>query len=126
GNRGHGGTRPRSFAVAVLGAVALAGCEGASLPSLPKLQDINPFAEKETPLPGKRISVIQQENIASDLAAAGRPISLPPPRQNDNWSQPGGVANNSPGHLMLAGALKSAWSADVGTGSSFYGKLTAS
>jgi outer membrane protein assembly factor BamB len=126
GNRGRAGSGLGSVAVALLAAVALSGCEGASLPSLPKLQDLNPFAEKEMPLPGKRISVIQQENIASDLAAANRPIALPPPRQNDNWSQPGGVANNSPGHLMLAGALKSAWSADAGTGSSFYGKVTAS
>src|SRR5215470_4191202 len=126
GNRGHGGSRPRTLAAALVAVVALAGCEGASLPSLPKFQDLNPFAEKETPLPGKRISVIQQENITSDLVAANRPITLPPPRQNDSWSQPGGVANNSPGHLMLGGAIKNAWSADAGTGSSFYGKLTAS
>src|SRR5215468_71700 len=126
GNRGHGGSRPRTLAAALVAVVALAGCEGASLPSLPKFQDLNPFAEKETPLPGKRISVIQQENITSDVVAANRPITLPPPRQNDSWSQPGGVANNSPGHLMLGGAIKNAWSADAGTGSSFYGKLTAS
>src|SRR5499426_427294 len=124
--RGQGGRGVRPLGAGLLCAMLLAGCEGASLPSLPKLQDLNPFAEKEVPLPGKRISVIQQENVASDLAAADKPIALPPPRQNDSWSQPGGVANNSPGHLMLAGALKSAWSADVGTGSSFYGKLTAS
>ena len=126
GKRGLGGNGLGSVTAALFGVVLLSGCEGASLPSLPKFQDINPFAEKEVPLPGKRISVIQQENIASDLAAANKPISLPPPRQNDAWSQPGGVANNSPGHLMLGGALKSAWSADAGTGSSFYGKLTAS
>jgi outer membrane protein assembly factor BamB len=126
GNNGRAAGGLGSVGVAVICAVVLAGCEGASLPSLPKLQDLNPFAEKEMPLPGKRISVIQQENVASDLAVADRPIALPPPRQNDSWSQPGGVANNSPGHLALAGALKSAWTADAGTGSSFYGKLTAS
>ena len=125
GKRGHG-SGLGSVAAALFCTGVLAGCEGASLPSLPKFQDINPFAEKEVPLPGKRISVIQQENVASDLAKADKPIALPPPRQNDNWSQPGGVASNSPGHLMLGGALKSAWSADAGTGSSFYGKLTAS
>ena len=124
--RGHGGNGVGSLSLALLAALLLAGCEGASLPSLPKLQDLNPFAEKELPLPGKRISVIQQENVTSALAPADKPIALPPPRQNDSWSQPGGVASNSPGHLMLGGALKSAWSADVGTGSSFYGKLTAS
>jgi outer membrane protein assembly factor BamB len=126
GKRRLGGNGLGSVSVALFGAVLLSACEGASLPSLPKLQDINPFAEKEVPLPGKRISVIQQENVTSDVAAANKPIALPPPRQNDAWSQPGGVASNSPGHLMLGGALKSAWSADAGTGSSFYGKLTAS
>jgi outer membrane protein assembly factor BamB len=94
--------------------------------SMPKLQDLNPFAEKEVPLPGKRVSVIQQENITTDLSVASRPVSLPQPHPNDSWSQPGGLPNNAPGHLALGGSLKSAWSASVGTGSSFYGKLTAS
>ena len=84
---------------AVLLCVALAGCAdslaGMSLPSLPKIQNLNPFAEKEVPLPGKRVAVIQQENIDSNLAAADKPIALlPPQRSNDSWSQPGGVANN--------------------------------
>ena len=97
-----------------------------SLPSLPKIDDINPFAEKEVPLPGKRISVMQQENVAGELASADRPIALPAQRQNADWTQPGGVASNAPGHLALGQAVKSAWSADAGTGSSFYGKLTGS
>jgi outer membrane protein assembly factor BamB len=97
-----------------------------SLPSLPKIQDLNPFAEKEVPLSGKRIAVIQQENIASELSAADKPIALPPPHANDSWSQPGGVPTNSPGHLALGGAVRSTWSASAGTGSSFYGKLTGS
>ena len=108
----------------------LAGCSdafvGMSMPSLPKIDDINPWAEKPVPLPGKRVAVIQQENITSNLAAADKPILLPPPRENASWSQPGGVASNAPGHLAFAGAGKSAWSADAGTGSSFYGRLTAS
>jgi outer membrane protein assembly factor BamB len=103
-------------------ALALLGCGD----SLPKLQDLNPFAEKEVPLPGKRIAIIQQENLRSDAKAAGRPVSLPPPQANDAWSQPGGVPSNAPGHLALGSALKSAWGVSVGTGSSFYGKVTAS
>ena len=110
------------LAAPMLCAVMLAGCGD----SMPRLQDINPFAEKEVPLPGKRVSVIQQENVASDLAAPTKPIALPPPIANDTWSQPGGVPNNAPGHLVFSGAAKSAWSASIGTGSSFYGKLTAS
>ncbi len=108
-------------------AVALAGLVLASCSdSMPKLQDLNPFAEKEVPLKGTRVAVLRQESIASDEAAAGRPVVLPPPRANDSWSQPGGVANNAPGHLALASTLRSQWSVNVGTGSSFYGKMTAS
>ena len=129
GSAGDDGSGLGAVGAALLCALALSGCAdslaGMSLPSLPKLDDINPFAEKEVPLPGKRVSVIQQENVSSDLAAADRPIALPPQRQNDSWTQPGGVASNAPGHLALGGAVKSAWSADAGTGSSFYGKLTA-
>ena len=128
---GDDSRRLGSAGAVLLCTLALAGCAdtfaGMSLPSLPKLDDINPFAEKPVPLPGKRVAVLQQqENLAGNLAAADKPITLPPPRQNDSWTQPGGVANNAPGHLALAGAVKSAWSAEAGTGSSFYGKLTAS
>jgi outer membrane protein assembly factor BamB len=106
----------------LLAGLLLAGCSD----SLPRLQDLNPFAEKEIPLAGKRIPVLRQEALASDEAAAGRPVVLPPPRVNDDWSQPGGVANNAPGHLALATSPKTQWSISVGTGSSFYGKVTAS
>jgi outer membrane protein assembly factor BamB len=102
--------------------LAVSGCGE----SMPRLGDLNPFAEKELPLPGKRVSVIQQENIASDLSSATKPVSLPQARSNDAWSQPGGLANNAPGHLALGASVKSVWTANVGSGSSFYGKLTAS
>ena len=95
-----------------------------SLPSLPKLDDINPFAEKQVPLPGKRVAVIQQENIGSNLAAADKPIvaaaaakrRVEPARRR---------CQQRAGPFCWA-ARKSAWSADAGTGSSFYGRLTAS
>jgi outer membrane protein assembly factor BamB len=108
--------------VLVASALTLGGCGD----SMPRLQDLNPFAEKEVPLSGKRVSVIQQENITSDLATSAKPITLPPQHANDAWSQPGGAPSNAPGHLALGGSLKTAWSVSVGTGSSFYGKLTAS
>jgi outer membrane protein assembly factor BamB len=112
----------RLGAVLVLLGVAVSACGD----SLPRLQDLNPFAEKEVPLPGKRVAVIQQETISSDAAAASRPVVLPPPQPNEAWSQPGGNAGNAPGHLALGSALRQAWSVNVGTGSSFYGKLTGS
>ena len=103
-------------------ALALLGCGD----SMPRLSDLNPFAEKEVPLPGKRIAIIQQESLRSDASAAGRPVSLPPQQANEAWSQPGGVPSNAPGHLALGSTLRSAWNVSVGTGSSFYGKVTAS
>ena len=130
GSEGNDGRGLGAVGVSLLCVLTLAGCAdafvGMSMPSLPKIDDVNPFAEKPVPLPGKRVAVIQQENVSSNLAAADKPIVLPPQQQNAAWSQPGGVASNAPGHLAFAGAGKSAWSADAGTGSSFYGRLTAS
>ena len=53
----------------------LAGCAD-SLPSLPKLADINPFAEKQVPLAGKRVAILAEGNkVGGELASADRPIS---------------------------------------------------
>src|SRR5262245_27188025 len=117
----HGGGLG-AIGAALVGALLLSGCAdmfaGMSLPSLPKLSNLNPFAEKEVPLPGKRISVMQKENPTGELVAADRPIALPAPRHNADWTQPGGTPNNAPGHLALAQVVKNSWSADAGTGSS--------
>lgn len=106
-------------------AIGLTGCSD-SLPSLPKISDLNPFAEKQQPLPGTRIPVLpaQDKMGGAELVAADRPVTLPAPRINDNWTQPGGEPSNSPGHLALSGSVKPAWSADAGTGSSSSGRLT--
>ena len=104
----------------------LSGCSD-SLPSLPKIGDLNPFKEKIPPLPGKRIAVMPaQEKIPGELADAAEPIKLPPPRANESWAQPGGEPNNAPGNLELSGTVHEAWSADAGTGSSKVGRVTAS
>lgn len=109
---------------ALLVAAGLAGCADSSLP---RLGDLNPFAEKQVPLPGKRIPVALSESKAGlEVAAADRAIVLPAPRQNDTWPQPGGPANNTPGHLALNPSLKVVWTGDAGQGSSSYGRLTAS
>lgn len=119
--------RPKSARIAAaVCALALGACSSDSLPSLPKIQDLNPFAEKQVPLAGKRIPVMEQANKLGDLAAADRPVTLPPAIANEAWSQPGGSPNNSPGHLALGQAIKQAWSADAGVGSTASGKLTAS
>jgi outer membrane protein assembly factor BamB len=129
-----GGTRRPTRGVkawvllAVSATALLAGCSD-SLPSLPKLNDINPFAEKQVPLPGKRVAVLQGENRVGgggEIAPADGPFNLPPPIANESWTQPGGAPNNAPGHLALSGAVKTVWTADIGSGSGKYGKLTAS
>jgi outer membrane protein assembly factor BamB len=103
----------------------LSGC--ADGPTLPKLGDLNPFAEKAVPLPGKRIPVMQtQDVVTGELADASAPILLPPPRANEDWAQPGGEPNNAPGHLAFDGTANEVWSADAGAGSSSTGRVTAS
>ncbi|MGI9421952.1 MAG: PQQ-binding-like beta-propeller repeat protein [Hyphomicrobiaceae bacterium] len=116
----------RRIGVVALTGALLAGCSGG--PQLPKLGSLNPFGEKAPPpLEGKRIPVVQKKNgVGSDLATGSVPISLPAAIQNVAWTQPGGTANNAPGHLYLSGAIRRAWSASIGTGSSSYGRLTAS
>jgi outer membrane protein assembly factor BamB len=111
-------------ALAMLG---LAGCSG-GLPSVADINALNPFAEKQVPLPGKRVAVVLSDGATGsiELAAADRPLTLPAPIQNEAWALPGGVATHSPGHLALPASIRTAWSADVGQGSSKLGRLTAS
>jgi outer membrane protein assembly factor BamB len=95
---------------------------------MPKISDLNPFAEKQKPLPGNRIAVMQPADKIGgvELASADKPVVLPPARATESWTQPGGVPNNAPGHLALASTVRPVWSVDAGTGSSSYGRLTAS
>lgn len=105
--------------------IALAGCSD-SLPSLPKISELNPFKEKPEPLPGRRISVLPaSEKVPGELADASEPIQLPPPQLNEDWAQPGGTPSNAPGHLALSGGAREAWSASAGTGSGSIGRVTA-
>jgi outer membrane protein assembly factor BamB len=124
----RGGTTWRKgLAGASLAALGLLpGC--AEGPTLPKFSDLNPFAEKVVPLPGKRIPVMQTQNnvVTGELADAFAPIVLPAPRLNQDWAQPGGEPNNAPGNLAFNGAAQEAWSVDAGTGSNSAGRVTAS
>jgi len=125
----RGGWHKLIGAASLLAAAAslwLGGC-ASEAPSLPKIADLNPFKEKQTPLPGRRIPIVETtESISSNLADANKPISIPSPQMNASWSQPGGVANNAPGNLALNGNLHQLWSASAGTGSSKTGRVTAS
>lgn len=117
----------RALALIVAGSlgISMAGCAGG--PTLPKISELNPFAEKQQPLPGRRVPVLaSQEKIAGELSTADTPIVLPQPRVNEDWAQPGGDANNAPGHLVLNSSVKQIWTADTGDGSSKKGRVTAS
>jgi outer membrane protein assembly factor BamB len=106
--------------------LALGGCSD-SLPSLPKLTDLNPFAEKPVPMAGKRIPIMAEgSKVGGELAPADRPIVLAPVSNNESWPQPGGSASNAPGHLAFGAAPRVVWSADAGKGSGKYGKISAS
>lgn len=112
--------------LAIASTIWLGGCAGEG-PTLPKISDLNPFKEKQTPLPGRRIPIVETtESISSNLADANAPIVIPPPRMNDAWTQPGGDANNAPGNLALNGPLHQLWSASAGEGTSKTGRVTAS
>lgn len=118
--------RTATLGAMLLAGVVLAGCSD-SLPSLPKMSELNPFKETVPPLPGKRIPVLPAtEKSVGELAEASGPITVPPPRLNEAWAQPGGEANNSPGNLALSGNnLTQAWSASAGKGKSKVGRVTA-
>jgi outer membrane protein assembly factor BamB len=83
------------------------------------------FDKKSEPLPGRRISVLAANDKGgiSGPEAPG-PIALPPPVTNASWSQPGGVATNAPGHLMVGQTLKTLWNVSAGEGSSKRMRLT--
>lgn len=109
--------------LAVSLAVSLCGCASV-LPSLSSIK--NPFAKAEEKLPGERIPVITDVGAEKvDPSAAAKPISLPPPTANASWTEPGGSASNSLGHLALGASLNKVWKADAGTGSSSSGRLSA-
>lgn len=117
-----------ALALGIVGAAALTGGCSGSMPSVSSISKLNPFAKPPpAPLPGKRISVLpEKDKVGANLASATNPIALPPPVQNVSWDQPGGTANNAPGHLALGARLRRAWSSGAGTGSSSTGRLTAS
>lgn len=74
----------------------------------------NLFERPKTPLPGERRPALDQtDRLEVDPAVAATPVSLPGQSANSDWAQPGGAANNAPGHLAYAGSGGTAWSASV-------------
>ena len=122
-------SRPMPYALALAGlsAFVLAGCSTDSLPSLPSVGNLNPFKEKQAPLPGRRIPVLPaNEKIPGELADASAPIVVPAAVPNEEWTQPGGTPSHVLGNLALSASPREAWRADAGSGSSGQGRIIAS
>ena len=96
--------------IALIVALGVAGC--GSLPTLPFI------GEKEEILLGDRETVF---STTGALEASGGSVSVAPARANADWPQPGGNAQNAPGHLAYAGSGARAWRASVGGDGSTFG-----
>ena len=73
---------------------------------------------KKTPTVGNRVSILASENRAEiDPSLASVQVLLPTPEVNTDWSQSGGSADKSMGHLALAASPTRAWTAQIDGGS---------
>jgi outer membrane protein assembly factor BamB len=111
-------SKSRNFRIALMIAAALAsgGCSLFKKGEKPK-----------TPVLGQRIPVLTSENDAeADPATQALPFNLPTPTQNAAWTESGGNASNSMGHLALANAIQPAFTVQAGRGSSLTARLAAS
>lgn len=107
----------RNFAAALLiaGAFASSGCSVFKKGARPK-----------TPVLGQRIPVLTSEGaVEVDPQTQALPFSLPPPTENTGWTESGGDASNSMGHLALGSALQPAFTVQAGHGSSLTMRLAA-
>ncbi len=74
---------------------------------------------KTTPTIGERRPVLGFEPVVeADATLAGVAVTLPAATVNTEWTQPGGSASKSLGHLALGSTLRPAFSISVGAGSS--------
>ena len=80
-----------------------------------------------TPTVGERISVLSQERVLEvDPALAGIAVTLPPAQANAEWTQSGGNAAKSMGHLAFGTAPGMAWRVSIGEGNSNQAQLASS
>ncbi|RYY29291.1 MAG: pyrrolo-quinoline quinone [Sphingomonadales bacterium] len=88
---------------AALGALALVSGCGVIKGGKPK-----------TPVVGERVPILMSENdIVADRSLAGVDVLVPEAAANDSWTQPGGNAAKSMGHLALGQNLTRVWSKSI-------------
>ena len=79
-----------------------------------------------TPTVGERLPVlVYEQRIEADPELAQLAVVLPPPAVNADWTQPGGSAAKSLGHLSLPETVARGWQASIGQGSSSTRRLNA-
>lgn len=107
----------RGLALLALAALALGGCDSA--------KGIFTGTSK-TPLPGKRISILNLEhNLKPDPQLNALQIRVPRPFDNTAWPDAGGYPDHAMYHLALGDNLERAWKANAGEGASRYGRVVA-
>lgn len=108
-------SRNLGLALLIVAAIASSGCSVFKKSHKPT-----------TPVLGERIAVLTSENdVEVDPATQALPFSLPPAAENAGWTESGGNASNSMGHLALGDALQPAFSVQAGRGSSLTARLAA-
>jgi outer membrane protein assembly factor BamB len=80
----------------------------------------------KTPLPGKRISVLNLEHsLKPDPQLNALKIQVPRPYDNNAWPDDGGYPDHAMYHLALGDQLERAWKANAGEGANRYGRVVA-
>ena len=117
GGKGQGVTMngKRSLLLLLAASLALSGCG-----------IFKKSSKTRTPTVGERIPILSFETRAEAETELGDvAIILPPAERNADWTQPGGSAAKSGGHLELAASPAEAWRASIGSGSSGTARLNA-
>jgi len=83
-------------------------------------------SDKDPPLPGERLSILQlQKDLVPNPAIEAEDIALPEIWQNKFWPQAGGYPNHAMTHVALAPKIKRVWTASIGSGGDKRTPLTA-
>jgi outer membrane protein assembly factor BamB len=70
----------------------------------------------DPPLPGTRVSILDQASVLTP-DAPNRTVVLPPPEIVPDWPEAGGFPPHAMWHLALGANVHPVWTADVGAGS---------
>ena len=103
---------------AAIAALTLVGCD--------TIDDLF-SGDPKTPLPGKRISVLNlATQLEPDPSIKNVEVQLPRPIVNADWPEAGGYPDHAMQHLALGDNVRRQWSRSVGDGDSRYGQVMAS